>query len=182
MRTYSNGTFDYNGKLAHSYDGKYPERNKIRLPMENPPPPIHHKEYINRHYTENVDRFYSGYIYLFFLFSNNFKIILIIVNNFFFFFPSVLGNPRGNENPFVLALSIIWFRWHNVLAEQFAKRYPGWSDDTIYNEARKWVIATQQQIIVYDWLPQFIGKNLSDYRGKVLFSTVFILNVIQFLL
>ncbi|KAK0181298.1 hypothetical protein PV327_003591 [Microctonus hyperodae] len=135
LRTYSNGTFDHNGMLAHSDDRQYPERNKIRLPMENPPPPIHHKEYINRHYTENVERFY------------------------------MLGNPRGNENPFVLALSIIWFRWHNVLAEQFAKRYPGWSDDIVYNEARKWVIATQQQIVVYDWLPQFIGKNLSDYEG-----------------
>ena len=27
----------------------------------------------------------------------------------------VLGNPRGNENPALLTLNIVWFRWHNFV-------------------------------------------------------------------
>ena len=34
-----------------------------------------------------------------------------------------LGNPRGNENPFLLTFGIFWYRWHNVVAKFLRKRY-----------------------------------------------------------
>lgn len=60
LRIYSNGTMDPNGLLAtYSHDRGFPEKNTIRLPMANPPPPIRHGDYIKQHYTEEVDRFFS---------------------------------------------------------------------------------------------------------------------------
>ncbi|CAB4009500.1 dual oxidase 2-like [Paramuricea clavata] len=68
-----------------------------------------------------------------------------------------LGNHRGNENPFLLSVGILWFRYHNKMAEEIQKEHPDWNDDTIFNEARKWVIATYQHIVFYEWLPAFLS-------------------------
>lgn len=86
----------------------------------------------------------------------------------YFSFLLGLGNPRGNENPFLLTFGIFWYRFHNHVAqrisdvlfaayqdpdvkekfsikteysrEDFDRHY----DEIIFNEARKWVIATHQ--------------------------------------
>jgi dual oxidase len=79
---------------------------------------------------------------------------------------SELGNPRGNENPFLLTFGIVWFKWHNTIALNIKRNNPDWSSDKIYNEARKWVIATQQHIIVNEWLPLWLGSSLPVYKGK----------------
>ncbi|XP_078052427.1 dual oxidase-like isoform X2 [Augochlora pura] len=135
LRTYSNGTFDQNGLLASCCKNLYPANNTEKLPMSNPPPPIRHHDYITRHYTEEVDRFFK------------------------------LGNPRGNENPFLLTFGIIWFRWHNHISNYIRSRQSNWTGEKIYNEARKWVIATQQHIITNEWLPEWLGKELPMYKG-----------------
>jgi dual oxidase len=78
-----------------------------------------------------------------------------------------LGNPRGNENPFLLTFGILWFRWHNHIAQYLHKTHPEWNGEKVYNEARKWVIASQQHIVINEWLPQWLGKKLDEYKGKV---------------
>ncbi|XP_032685960.1 dual oxidase-like isoform X3 [Odontomachus brunneus] len=100
-------------------------------------PPAYHKKYVSpRHYTEEVTRYFK------------------------------LGNPRGNENPFLLTFGIVWFRWHNFLAKHIKRYHEDWSSDQIYNEARKWVIATQQRIVVDEWLPSWLGLDvLPKYEG-----------------
>ena len=55
-----------------------------------------------------------------------------------------LGNPRGNENPFLLTFGILWFRYHNVIAQRIADHTNITDDEKLFNEARKWVIATHQ--------------------------------------
>jgi dual oxidase len=62
-------------------------------------------------------------------------------------FPEI-GNPRGNENPFLLTFGILWFRYHNFRARQLKANHPDWSDEKLFNEARKWVIAVHQVITV----------------------------------
>lgn len=57
-----------------------------------------------------------------------------------------LGNPRGNENPFLLTFGIIWFRWHNKVAENLSAEHPTWTDETLFLEARKRVVAQHQVI------------------------------------
>ncbi|XP_063244326.1 dual oxidase-like isoform X2 [Bacillus rossius redtenbacheri] len=135
LRTYKNGTIDPNGLLASSEDGLFPEYNTVGLPMANPPPPAHHHKIVERHQLDPVHRFFK------------------------------LGNPRGNENAFLLSFGVLWFRWHNHIARQLKVLHPGWGGEKIYNEARKWVIATHQHIVVNDWLPKLLGEKLSGYTG-----------------
>uniref|UniRef100_A0A674JTR4 NAD(P)H oxidase (H2O2-forming) n=1 Tax=Terrapene triunguis TaxID=2587831 RepID=A0A674JTR4_9SAUR len=54
------------------------------------------------------------------------------------------GNARGNENLFLQAESIVWFRYHNHWASKLAQENPSWSDEDVFQHARKWVVATYQ--------------------------------------
>lgn len=55
-----------------------------------------------------------------------------------------IGNPRGNENPFMLSYAIIWFRYHNYWAARLKSKNPTWNDERLFNEARKRVIGQYQ--------------------------------------
>ncbi|GAB1861574.1 NAD(P)H oxidase (H2O2-forming) [Camponotus japonicus] len=59
LRTNSSGILQPDGQLASSYFGLYPDYNTVRLPMANPPPPIHHHQYVSQHYSESVTRYFS---------------------------------------------------------------------------------------------------------------------------
>ncbi|KAK3606296.1 hypothetical protein CHS0354_037972 [Potamilus streckersoni] len=72
-----------------------------------------------------------------------------------------IGNPRGNENPFLLSFGILWFRWHNYIANDIATKHPDYTDEEVFNEARKFVIAHHQKIVMYDWLPLWLGLDES---------------------
>ena len=55
-----------------------------------------------------------------------------------------LGNPRGNENPFLLSFGVLWFRYHNYWADRLANLGLGWGDERLFDEAKKRVIAQYQ--------------------------------------
>ncbi|KAH7965539.1 hypothetical protein HPB49_008691 [Dermacentor silvarum] len=89
-----------------------------------------------------------------------------------------LGNPRGNENTFLLTMGTLWFRFHNAVAERMCQRFGTanagsnnssslklWNEERIFNEARKLVIAVHQHIIMNDWLPEWLGSPLPAYNG-----------------
>ncbi|KAL3865900.1 hypothetical protein ACJMK2_043248 [Sinanodonta woodiana] len=70
-----------------------------------------------------------------------------------------LGNPRGHENPFLLAFGVLWFRWHNYQARRILLQNnwdPVKDDEKIFNRARAIVIAQYQKIVFYDWLPLWL--------------------------
>ncbi|NWW44308.1 DUOX2 oxidase, partial [Pedionomus torquatus] len=76
-----------------------------------------------------------------------------------------LGNAWGNENRFLQAESIAWFRYHNHWATTLAHMHPTWSDEDLFQHARKRVIATFQSIVLYEWLPTLLGRNVPEYKG-----------------
>ncbi|KAF7658751.1 hypothetical protein LDENG_00008450 [Lucifuga dentata] len=77
-----------------------------------------------------------------------------------------LGNAWANENMFTAAEGIIWFRYHNYVASKLHEEHPEWSDEKLFQNARKTVVATFQNIIVYEWLPGYLGdKKLLPYPG-----------------
>uniref|UniRef100_A0A8B9T2T4 NAD(P)H oxidase (H2O2-forming) n=1 Tax=Anas platyrhynchos TaxID=8839 RepID=A0A8B9T2T4_ANAPL len=76
-----------------------------------------------------------------------------------------LGNAWGNENRFLQAESIAWFRYHNHLATELAQAQPSWSDEDIFQHTRKKVIATFQSIVLYEWLPALLGRAVPEYTG-----------------
>ncbi|XP_071953912.1 dual oxidase 2-like isoform X2 [Antedon mediterranea] len=75
-----------------------------------------------------------------------------------------LGNPRGDENPYLLSFGILWFRWHNYWADRIKREDTTgkMNDEMIFNEARKWVIGTYQKLVWYEWLPAFLNMDEAE--------------------
>ncbi|KAH3843834.1 hypothetical protein DPMN_117365 [Dreissena polymorpha] len=78
-----------------------------------------------------------------------------------------IGNPRGHENPFLLAFGILWHRWHNYQAGQISSRNPNYTDEQIFEIARKRVIALYQKITFYDWLPLWLNISVSPEQFRL---------------
>ncbi|XP_060030546.1 dual oxidase 1 isoform X3 [Erinaceus europaeus] len=75
------------------------------------------------------------------------------------------GAERGNREPFLQALGLLWFRYHNLCARRLAARHPRWGDEQLFQHARKRVIATYQNIAMYEWLPSFLRQTPPKYAG-----------------
>ena len=56
----------------------------------------------------------------------------------------MLGDPRVNQNPGVLAVAILFYRWHNYQAMIVKQKHPEWVDEDIFQAARRKVISTLQ--------------------------------------
>lgn len=79
----------------------------------------------------------------------------------------ILGDSRVNENPGLLSFGLILYRWHNFQANRIASQHPDWTDEEIFQAARRFVIATLQKIIMYDFLPALLNNDsaISNYTG-----------------
>jgi hypothetical protein len=76
------------------------------------------------------------------------------------------GDRRGNENIELTALQTLFVRNHNRIAAQLQAAHPGWTDEQIYQEARKLNIATEEMITYTEFLPALLGPNaLPRYTG-----------------
>lgn len=76
----------------------------------------------------------------------------------------VAGDERVNKNPAIIALHTVFLREHNRLCDQLADENPNWSDERLYQRARKMVGAYIQKITFNDWLPS-IGILLEPFTG-----------------
>jgi peroxidase len=78
----------------------------------------------------------------------------------------VTGDVRGNENVELTALQTLFVRNHNRIATELQQEHPGWSDEQLYQEARKLNIAAYQEITYNAYLPDLLGQNaLKSYSG-----------------
>ncbi|KAG6798480.1 peroxidase [Apis mellifera caucasica] len=73
------------------------------------------------------------------------------------------GDTRINQNTQLTVLQIILLREHNRIANALTKLNPHWTDETIFQETRRILIAQHQQISYYEWLPIFI-EQLNEIR------------------
>ena len=56
----------------------------------------------------------------------------------------------------------VWMREHNRVAGRLQELNPGWSDEKLYQEARRIVIAELQHITYTEWLPIILGPSYMD--------------------
>ena len=95
-------------------------------------------------------------------------------NSIIFFHLTAIGNPRGNENPFLLTMGILWFRVHNWWARRLYRFYYNnrnnasfhfeeeWGmDEWLFNRARQFTIATHQKVVYKEWLPLFLSSKFN---------------------
>ena len=76
------------------------------------------------------------------------------------------GDVRANENPELLSLQTLFVREHNRIAAETARQHPNWTDEELYQYARRMVIAELQKITYEEFLPALLGNNaISGYRG-----------------
>ena len=76
------------------------------------------------------------------------------------------GDVRANEQIGLTAMHTLFVREHNRLAKKIARKHPWYSDEQIYQAARR-IVAAQMQVITYkEFLPVLLGKNaIPRYRG-----------------
>jgi hypothetical protein len=78
----------------------------------------------------------------------------------------VTGDARGNENVELTALQTLFVRNHNRIASALRQEHPTWTDEQLYQEARKLNIAEYQMITYNAYLPDLLGRSaLPAYAG-----------------
>ncbi|XP_033218455.1 peroxidase-like [Belonocnema kinseyi] len=80
------------------------------------------------------------------------------------------GDSRINQNPQLTVLQIVLFREHNRIAKFLAKLNSHWSDEKIFQETRRIMIAVHQSIIYHEWLPLILGLR-NCYKNKLIYKT-----------
>lgn len=91
----------------------------------------------------------------------------------------VLGDPRSNQNPALLSFGILLFKWHNVLAERVQFDHPDWSDEEVFQKARRFVVATLQVCTMYYTpRPPYSDYHLYIYHRLFNISRFIILNIL----
>lgn len=77
------------------------------------------------------------------------------------------GNTEnGNQNVGITAMQTLFLRFHNYIAFKLSSYNPFWSDEIIYQEARRIIIGTIQRITYEDLLPIIIGTKIIIVSNK----------------
>jgi hypothetical protein len=76
------------------------------------------------------------------------------------------GDRRANENIELSVIETLFMRNHNRIAGELASSHPNWTDEQLYQEARKLNIAGYQSIVYNEWIPAVLGPTaLRPYAG-----------------
>lgn len=76
----------------------------------------------------------------------------------------VAGDSRAGENPPLAAMHTLFVREHNRQCKLLATKHPDWTDEQLYQYARKIVGGFIQSIVYDEWLPA-MGIQLPTYSG-----------------
>ena len=78
------------------------------------------------------------------------------------------GDQRGNENIVLSSLHVLWLREHNRQADAIRNADSSLDDETVFQQARKRVMALNQNMVFYELMPTVLGKScpaLTQYSG-----------------
>jgi len=75
---------------------------------------------------------------------------------------SVAGDPHAHQNPGLLALSVVWLRYHNAMAARMQAEHPSWTDEKLFHAARRRVIAILQVLYAFVLAILLICKSIGS--------------------
>ncbi|CAG2115407.1 unnamed protein product, partial [Medioppia subpectinata] len=73
------------------------------------------------------------------------------------------GDQRCNQHPSLMSMHLMFLRRHNLIATSLRAVNGHWTDETLYQEARRLVIAEIQHITYNEYLRIVFGSQLMDY-------------------
>ncbi|XP_001603559.2 uncharacterized protein LOC100119851 [Nasonia vitripennis] len=79
------------------------------------------------------------------------------------------GDARTNQNPQLVVLQTLLVREHNRVAYELAALNPHWSDEKLFQESRRIVIAEYQHVTYSYWVPLVLGRRYSRDHGVIPF-------------
>lgn len=81
------------------------------------------------------------------------------------------GDSRVMISLLFTGIQSIFLRLHNQLADDLHKRFPNWSSDIVFEEARRYTIAFYQRITYEEWLPILFGQERFEKEFGKTFPT-----------
>ncbi|CDF35806.1 Animal heme peroxidase homologue [Chondrus crispus] len=76
----------------------------------------------------------------------------------------VAGDVRPAENPVLTALHVVFLREHNDLCDELEAAFPDMGQDELFQNARKINGAQFQKIVLEEYYPAIVGKDLPRFR------------------
>ena len=80
------------------------------------------------------------------------------------------GDSRCTEQPQLTVMHTLWAREHNRIANTLVTLNPTWNDETVFQEARRIVIAEIQHITYKEFIPNLISKFRYKYELSQFFQ------------
>ncbi|VVC28478.1 Haem peroxidase,Haem peroxidase, animal type [Cinara cedri] len=80
------------------------------------------------------------------------------------------GDPRGNQNLVTVLFQNAFLRFHNVVASHLSRLNQHWCDETLYQEARRFVIAVIQYITYTQYLPILLGTEFNVINNQPIYN------------
>lgn len=79
----------------------------------------------------------------------------------------IAGDIRVNEQPTLACMHTLFVREHNFQAKRFAALHPTWTDEQLFQAARRITIAELQHISIDEFFPALIGNatGIGPYAG-----------------
>ncbi|OQV20448.1 Peroxidase [Hypsibius exemplaris] len=74
------------------------------------------------------------------------------------------ADERVNQQPLATAVHTVFLRFHNLVAGSIAQTSPYWSDEMIFQEARKIVVAVYQVVIYKEFLTGLLGSGVASHQ------------------
>lgn len=106
------------------------------------------------------------------------RIVILLLSLFTIFYRIITlyycaGDRRANQNTQLTVLQILLLREHNRLADVLSHINPHWDDETLFQEARRILIAEMQHISYYEYLPIILGAYFRTPWDRVRRMTLF---------
>ena len=75
---------------------------------------------------------------------------------------ALIGDPRNDENAIVSQLQLLFVHFHNKVIDHVLDGSPQISREDLFDEAQQLVRRHYQWIVVHDFLPKIVGREMAD--------------------